>query len=207
MKAAFLVLLFLSILLDTTAQQIVSKRMSFEEVLKYEESINSELIKYDDEDSDGEMVILNQQDFPFGGNFGFPTEFIRSKSDFHIAPKVDYYFEKNSNQLKFIEMKWNPQNTLDIFKPNFLTELNRVLKEEAEKKAQYKQFYNKLNKKITSLFGEPTKRIKTKIWEAYNADGWRYDWSTEDYKITTKLRMPKEGFEDLIYITYNIAWK
>ncbi len=207
-KILFSIFLFLGVANFAFSQRIITNNISYDEVLKYEQKLNSKNITIEVENNE-DFIIYNKNDvyYPFSASLIPPIEFLRTVSDFHIDPKIKYYFDRQGKKLLFVEMHWSPQNNLDIFNRSFLTELDRVLNEESLKKGKYKSFYNKLNKKLTSIYGKPTKRIKVKKWEAYNSDGWRYEWSTDMLKITTELRMPKEGFVDLIFINYTIGFK
>ncbi len=209
-KSGLLLLSLLFVSISISAQRIVSKRLSFEEVLKNEQALKSVKIEYEDEDvNEGDFNIYSNTNsaYPFAATLYAPLEYSRTISDFHIKPKTTYYFDSQRQEVLFFEMNWNVNNNLNIFSRSYLSDLDRVLKEESTKKTLYKSFYIKLNKSVTAIFGEPSKRAKVKDWEAYNADGWRYEWTTDTYKITTELRMPKKGFVDLIFINYFIAWK
>jgi len=209
-KSGLLLLSLLFFINYISAQQIVSKQLSFEEALKNEQALQSVKIVDENEDiNDGDIIIYNNKNstYPFGTLLNAPLEYSRTISDFHIKPQTAYYFDSQKKKLLFFEMNWNAKNNLNIFSRSFLSDLDKVLKEESTKKSLYKNFYNKLNKSVIAIFGEPSKRSRVKDWEAYNADGWRYEWTTDNYKITTELRIPKEGFVDLIYINYSIAWK
>ena len=204
-----IILIFsVSLSFSISAQRIVSKRLSFEEVLMNEQALKSENIT-EDEDLNGEMIIYSKGDvnYPYGASFHAPIEFKRSISDFHIKPQTSYYFDSQKKKLLFFVMNWNVYNTFNIFSKSYLSDSHKALEEENGKKPLYKSFYIKLNKAVAVIFGEPTKRSKVKDWEVYNSDGWRYEWITETYKVTTELRMPKDGYIDFIYINYTIAWK
>ena len=207
-KTGVILALILFFNLRINAQQIVSKQLSFKEVLEYEQGLKSKNITEEEEDN-GDLVIYTKTNtfYPFSGSFGAPLEFSRTVSDFHITPQTAYYFDSQKKKLHFFEMSWDAQMNLNVFNRSYLTKLDKVLKEESTKKSLYKSFYIKLNKSVTAIFGNPTKRLKVKDWEASNADGWRYEWTTDSYKVTTQLRIPKEGFVGFIYIKYTIAWK
>ena len=206
-KTGVILALILFFNLRINAQQIVSKRLSFKEALEMEQALKSKNITEKEEDN-GDLIIYTKTNtyYPFGGSFSAPLEFSRTLSDFHITPNTSYYFDSQKENLHFFEMSWNVNNNLDIFSRSYLNDSQKALEEEDSKKPLYKQFYIKLNKAVTAIFGDPTKRLKVKDWEAYNADGWRYEWTTDTYKVTTELRMPKEGYIDFIYIKYTIAW-
>lgn len=206
LKIIVLFVLIQSFAFKTHAQRIVYKSDSINKCVKKEIDLKSKNTTLVDE-TNSEVVILSHNYYPFATNIGSPIEFVRTVSDFHIVPSTTYYFSKQDSTLKYFEMKWDVQNSLDIFKPSFIHDSKRALTKECAKKVQYKTFYNQLNSKISSLFGQPTKRINTKKWEAYNTDGWRYEWKYDNYIIITELRLPKDGNINLIYITYSIAWK
>jgi hypothetical protein len=204
-----IILIFsVSVSFSVSAQQIVSKQLSFKEVLEYEYALKSKNITEEEEDN-GDLIIYTKTNtfYPFGASFSAPLEFSRTVSNFHITPQTAYYFDSQKKKLLFFEMSWDARLNLNIFSRSYLNDSRKVLEEENGKKSLYKSFYIKLNKSVTAIFGEPTKRLKVKEWEAYNSDGWRYEWTTDSYKVTTELRIPKEGFVDLIYINYAIAWK
>ncbi len=204
-----IILIFsVSVSFAVSAQRIVSKRLSFKEVLEYEQALKSKNITEEEEDN-GDLIIYTKTNtyYPFSGSFGAPLEFSRTVSDFHITPQTAYYFDSQKKKLLFFEMTWDARMNLNIFSRSYLNDSRKVLEEENGKKSLYKSFYIKLNKSVTAIFGEPGKRLKIKDWEPYNADGWRYEWSSDTYKITTELRIPKEGFVGFIYIKYTIAWK
>ncbi len=212
LKYSLIIALLILSLLEGYSQNIILKSISYQECINKELGLNSKKISEeidDQSDKEEDIILFSSQSnaSPFYSYLDTPIEFLRSQSDFHINPETAYYFDNKDSILLFFEMKWNVNNELDIFSRDFINSSNIALEKESKKKKLYVHFYKQLIAKITKEYGPPTKRKKVKIWEAYNCDGWLYEWKTSDYLIKARLRLPKEGIVEFIYIEYSIAWK
>ena len=183
--------------------EIVLNVKNLDSVIKFENSINSE-----------KQVVIFESSlsnilYPFVNDYSLsqPYEYIRTTSNFHIKPICNYYFDEETNDLKYFEVKWDRLSNFDFLKLEKYSDFIDTLIEEKKFINNYKKIYKSINSIISSNYGKATKVDSLIDYSPEKCNGIKSQWINQSYTIETSLIYPKENEIEKVFILYVIYWK
>jgi hypothetical protein len=178
--------------------------MDVKSVIEFEAKIKSKK-----EDNSFATISLGQNLYPYVSNYSLnqPYEFVRTKSNLHINPKCEYFFDSKTEELKFFTIKWELKNEVDFLKLKSFSEYTDLLEEDLKYKKDYKDFFNSLKLFLKNNFGEPIKHNKIEPLTSEHSAGESLIWENEFSTINTSFHYPQGEKVGAIVIKYTIYWK
>ncbi len=200
MKKNILILGLITFAFNLFSQNVIFRDLDIKAIEKNEKELGS--VKLENEFEE----ILGLNLYPYGSNYKLtqPYKYKRNKSDFRVSSECEYYFDLETNKLKYFDIKWRPQNDVDIMD---FQGYDKLLTEEINHKEEYRKFFKQLNDSIISKFGQPSKHKDFLPNISTNSDGEQYKWTLDNCVIITEIQLPKKGQKEFMIIKYNIYWK
>ena len=196
MKKNILILGLITFTLNLFSQNVIFSDLDIKAIEKNEKELGS--VKLENEFEE----ILGLNLYPYGSNYKLtqPYKYKRNNSDFRVSSECEYYFDSETNKLKYLDIKWRPQNDVDILDfQGYDKLLNEEISKKAKKKLGKKDKKNKNRLEQNKKNNKPVKPENPEINNQENKKENENITIKEDFETQIEKNKPKKGLWDGLF--------
>ncbi|AXT50598.1 hypothetical protein D1818_07035 [Aquimarina sp. BL5] len=162
---------------ESQIQNLIFTGKSIEEAIKFEVNLNSKV------DKNYATIVLAPELYPYVDKYDLnnPKQISRViPNDF--PANIEYYYDKNSREVKYSSYKWAFFNRIDDETLFNRKKLQELVEAECDKLNKYSDFFSKLEQILDNKYSSSKKSIlKTEPKEKL------IEWENDNSKATLKL--------------------